>query len=379
MKVLLFAGRFEVRGSSVYTLRLALNLEKHGITSRIVTPNAQLVDAARKASVVISEYPQIRFPVWGRVVMQLMLRDLQADPPDLIHVQSRNVLMHGAWLARQLRRPFVLTVHDYLGPRERLRFDRQWGRRIIAVSDSVRSELLQRTRLPEDLVVLIHSGVDAPETLHVMPVLDPSHVPVVGTAGPLEGVKGLPFFLGAAQKVLAVRQDVQFLIAGAGPEEKNLRRLARELGITDHVTFVPNVLDFTHSLHAMDVYCLPSLRQGLGTIMLEAMALARPVIATAVGGVYSVLRDGETGLIVPPRDSGRLAERILELVSDPVRARALGEAGRRLVRAEFNVEKMVSQTAQLYGEALGAVPVALPSEQGDGNVTTNHEAQTRQG
>jgi glycosyltransferase involved in cell wall biosynthesis len=87
--------------------------------------------------------------------------------------------------------------------------------------------------------------------------------------------------------------------------------------------------------------------------MLEAMARARPVIATGVGGVYSAIRDNETGLVVPPSESGRLAERILELLDDPLRARAIGEAGRRLVREEFGVGRMVERTAELYRAVCG--------------------------
>jgi glycosyltransferase involved in cell wall biosynthesis len=143
-----------------------------------------------------------------------------------------------------------------------------------------------------------------------------------------------------------------FLLAGAGPEEANLRRVARELEIATSVTFIPNLFDFSTALSAIDIFCLPSLRQGLGTIMLEAMALARPVIATNVGGVYSVIRDNETGLVVPPSDSSRLADCILELLRDPVRARALGEAGRRLVIEKFGVEQMVEKTTALYREVL---------------------------
>lgn len=363
LKVLLFAGRFEVRGSSVYTLRLARGLADAAITARIVSPNARLVDPERRARLLISEYPQIGLPLWGRIVMGMMRRDLEDDPPDLIHVQSRHVLPYGQWLARQLERPFVLTVHDYLQARERLRFDPALGRRIIAVSESVKSELEGRVSLSPDRIVVINSGVEAPDEVDAPPVLDPGHAPVVGTAGPLEAVKGFPFFLGAAQRVLAVRDDVQFLVAGAGPEEGNLRRLARELGVVAKVTFVPNLLEFSHSLRAMDIFCLPSLKQGLGTIMLEAMALARPVIATSVGGVYSAVRDNQTGLLVPPSNSTRLAERILELLEDPVRARALGEAGRQLVCREFSVEKMVSRTAELYRQVIAEAGGAAVGDQ----------------
>lgn len=352
LRVLLFAGRFEVRGSSAYTLRLAAGLSAAGVEATIVTPSARLVEPERRARLSIREYPNIGFPLWGRVVMSMMLHDLEDDPPDLIHVQSRNVLYYGQWLARQLERPLVITVHDYLQPRERLRLNRRLGRRLIAVSESVRSELEGRVNLAPDRIVVINSGVETPDDLDAPPVLDPGRAPVVGTAGPLEAVKGFPFFLGAAQKVLAVRNEVQFLMAGAGPEEGNLRRLVRELGIAEKVTFVPNLLEFSHSLRAMDIFCLPSLKQGLGTIMLEAMALARPVIATGVGGVYSAVRDNETGLLVPPSNSARLAERILELLGDPVRARALGEAGRQLVRCEFNIAQMVRRTADLYRDVV---------------------------
>lgn len=352
IKVVLFAGKFELRGRSAYTLRLAEGLEEHGVTPKIVCSDASKIPPELRAELPIRIYRHQSIPLWGWLLLEVMVRDLSRDPPDLIHVQSRNMLRGGAWLARRLKRPMVLTIHDYLGRRERLRFRGQHARRIIAVSQSVKSELLQRSGLPASMVRVIHSGVVDPNGEETLPVLDPGHVPVVGTAGPLEATKGHPYFLGAARRVLATRPDVQFLVAGAGPEETNLRRLSRDLDISDHVTFIPNLSDFSTSLAAMDIFCLPSLRQGLGTIMLDAMALARPVIATGVGGVYSAVRDGETGLVVPPSNSVRLAERILELLNDPVRARSIGESGRRFVLNDFSVNSMVAETAKLYREVI---------------------------
>jgi glycosyltransferase involved in cell wall biosynthesis len=88
------------------------------------------------------------------------------------------------------------------------------------------------------------------------------------------------------------------------------------------------------------------------------MLRGRPVIATSAGGVQQVVVDGRTGLFVPPRDSGALATRIIELLDDPLRARAMGQAGRTYVLEEFPVDRMVEQTANLYRDVLGAVPVA---------------------
>ncbi|MFO0917554.1 MAG: glycosyltransferase family 4 protein, partial [Planctomycetaceae bacterium] len=224
--------------------------------------------------------------------------------------------------------------------------------RVIAVSDAVRNHLVERYQVPRDLISVVSSGVMCNRAEPPPAILNPGKVPVVGTAGPLEAVKGFPYFLGAAAHVLATGRDVEFLIAGAGPEERNLRRLAQELGVTDHITFVPNLTDFDEALEATDIFCLPSLQQGLGTIMLEAMALGRPVIATRVGGVFQVIQDGKTGLLVPPTDSRQLADRILQLLDHPEEARRLGQSARAEVAGQFHVERMIEQTVKIYREVL---------------------------
>jgi glycosyltransferase involved in cell wall biosynthesis len=145
---------------------------------------------------------------------------------------------------------------------------------------------------------------------------------------------------------------VEFVIAGAGPEESNLRRLAVALKIDSRVTFLPSLLEFGDALAAMDIFCLPSLQQGIGTIMLEAMARGKPVIATRVGGIFQVVRDEVTGLLVPPSDSEALANRMLGLLNDPIKARAMGRAARTQVQRDFSVESMVSKTTALYREVL---------------------------
>jgi glycosyltransferase involved in cell wall biosynthesis len=362
--ILLFAGRFSVRGSCSYSLRLAEHLPQHGLRSSVACPDARQVEPERRRELNIREFSHLQLPLWGRVVMRMMLQQLRLDPPNLIHIQARNALRSGMWLARELRCPFVMTVHDYLQRDEGFFVDRQWCRRIIAVSESVKSDLRERTGLPCELISVIHSGVDADEKIDESSVLSSNRVPVVGTAGPLEAVKGFPFFLGAAARVLSTGRDVEFVIAGAGPEESNLRRLAVELKIDSHVTFVPNLLEFGDALAAMDIFCLPSLQQGIGTIMLEAMAMGRPVIATRVGGVFRVIRDRETGLLVPPSNSETLAQRILELLDDPAKAREIGREARAEVIREFSVEQMVSRTIEVYREAL-AEPVATRAPEND--------------
>jgi glycosyltransferase involved in cell wall biosynthesis len=363
IEVLLLVGRFEVRGSSAYTLRLATGLAREGLAAKIVAADARRVSPLVANRLHIREFRRLDAPLWGAVVFRFLLNEMRRNPPRLIHLQSPRVLRQGTRLARALQRPYVLTMHEHLAEGMPPRIDRRFCRRIIAVSESVRDDLLVRLRLPPEMVTVISSGVETYPWDDLPLPLEPGHVPVIGTAGPLEAVKGFPWFLGAARQVLARRNDLEFLVAGAGPEEANLRRVARELEIAGKVTFVPYVQRFTEALAATDIFCLPSLQQGLGTIMLEAMALGRPVIATGVGGVASVIRHGETGLIVPPGNSGELARRILELLDQPTRARALGARARQLVVDEYSVESMVRKTAQVYREVVAAEPLPQAATQ----------------
>lgn len=349
LHVLLLAGAIEARGTSAYTLRLARRLLDHGIAATLVTPHARRVDFALRRQVEIAEDHRLDSAVWGAFVARCLLRDRRDRTTHLVHIESPKLLRLGQWLARQLECPCVLTVHAPPAACTRLHIDRRVCRRLIAASETVHDELLARG-IAEGLVTTIVSGVDIDRELDLPVPLAAGHVPVVGTAGPLEALEGLPYLIGAARRVLAELPEIEFLIAGAGPEEGNLRRVARELGVSQHLTFVPYGLDFSAALAAMDIFCLPAVQQGLSTTMLEAMALARPVIASSVDGVSTAIRDRQTGLVVPPRNTAELAERILELLRNPALARELGAAGRNLILREFDADRTVLQTAELYRE-----------------------------
>jgi glycosyltransferase involved in cell wall biosynthesis len=107
-------------------------------------------------------------------------------------------------------------------------------------------------------------------------------------------------------------------------------------------------------LSAMDIFCLPSLQQGLGAMMLEAMALGRPVIASGVGGVLNVIEDNATGLIVPPSDSRSLADQIISLLKDPDRTVQLALAGQQRIRDQFSEQRMLSEMTALFEEVSGS-------------------------
>jgi glycosyltransferase involved in cell wall biosynthesis len=357
-QVLMLMPGCEVRGSTVQALTLAQELPGRGYAATVLCRDASQVSPEKREGIRFLERPAIAWPFAMPIVRRLLARDLDESVPSIIHVQHRCLLPLARWLSARWMCPVVLSVHDYLNPGESLPCDRMFPSAVVSVSESVRDELLSRAPLKPDSVHVIHGGVAVPPAVSQSAVLDPKHAPVVGTAGPLEAAKGLKYFLGAAPSVLKEQPLAQFLIAGAGPEERNLRRLARDLGVNSNVTFVPRLSDFAVSLDAMDVYVLPSLKQGLGTIMLEAMARAIPVIATSSGGVYSVVDEGTTGMLVPPSDSESLARKILELLRDPLRARAIGENAREMVQRDFPISRMIDDTVALYERVLNSYPVA---------------------
>ena len=183
--------------------------------------------------------------------------------------------------------------------------------------------------------------------------LDPQR-PVVGTIGRLEDRKGHDQLLRAAGTMLAGGNGrrPQIVIVGDGPLREKLQAQAHSLGVADSVRFVGTVADVRPSLAAMDVFVLPSHAEGMSNALMEAMAAARPVVATAVGGNTEVVVDGKTGVLIPPADPAAIADAIAALLCDPDRAAGLGAAAREFVTRRFGARARVAELEQLYEERL---------------------------
>jgi glycosyltransferase involved in cell wall biosynthesis len=183
--------------------------------------------------------------------------------------------------------------------------------------------------------------------------LDPRR-PVVGTIGRLEDRKGHDQLLRAAGTMLAGGNGrrPQIVIVGDGPLREKLQAQAQSLGVGDSVRFVGAVADVRPSLAAMDVFVLPSHAEGMSNALMEAMAAARPVVATAVGGNTEVVVDGETGVLIPPADPAAIADAIAALLRDPDRAAGLGAAAREFVTRRFGARARVAELEHLYEERL---------------------------
>lgn len=284
--------------------------------------------------------------------------------PDLVNSHLFRATLVAAPLARCLSVPRVVeTYHGREGWRTgrvngTFVVDRLVSRavdRVIAVSQAARDFLVRVKGYPARKVVVIPNGRDLAvfqpghdrEAARKELGLD-AHTPLVGVIGRLEAQKGHVHLLEAWQRVAREFPDARLLVVGEGSLRSALERQARESGIAPSVIFTGFRADVPRLLAAVDVLALPSLYEGMPLTAIEASAMARPVVATAVDGTPEVIRDGVTGALVPPADAAALAGALLRLLADREHARRLGAAGRAWAFERFDLGTQVATTAALY-------------------------------
>ena len=234
--------------------------------------------------------------------------------------------------------------------------------RFICASNAIRS-LLVADGIPEDRTVTVHEGIDLAH-VEAMPALNihkelwlPTDVPVIGNIAALVPHKGQRHLISAAAIVRQQVPDAHLVILGEGELRETLERQIKHLNLEKHVLLVGFRPDALAYLKSFDIFVMSSLMEGLGTSVLDAMACARPVVATRAGGIPEVVTEAAATL-VPPKDDQAMAREILALLDDPARRARMGEAGRAHVRAHFSAQRMVLETLDVYEDVVGRFPAA---------------------
>jgi len=178
---------------------------------------------------------------------------------------------------------------------------------------------------------------------------------VIGAVARLSKEKGLRYLLEAFAMVAGRYPQARLVLAGDGPERRRLERLSARLGVAERVRFLGEVPheQVPAVLQGFDVFAMPSTYEGFGVAALEAEAMEVPVVASNVHGIPDVVVDGETGLLVPPRDRQALASALERLLSDSDLRRRLGQAGRAFVAEHYSWEENTAQMEALYRAAVG--------------------------
>jgi glycosyltransferase involved in cell wall biosynthesis len=306
----------------------------------------------------------LRFPVR----LARLIREREVD------LVSSNYHLFDLWIgvaARLARVPCVVTKHNTYPldrlPRPVLRATEQWTQKLaaayVAVSRGVAEYMVDDRSVDPRHVQVIHNGVDPAPFAAARPERDAArrelgyesqHL-VIGTVANLHRrKKGYEVLVEALPEVVRPLPEARFLWVGGdvdGLAQESVDR-ARALGVVEHLHLAGRCDDVPRLLAAMDLFVLPSFHEGLGIVLVEAMASELPVVASDVGGIPEVVAEGETGLLVPSGDPAALARAICEVLGDPERARALGRAGRERAETVFGVDAMVAAYDAVFA-ALG--------------------------
>lgn len=357
--VLLVAEPINAGGMAIYTASIMEGLTKAGIAHPLLTPVLPVPGILPDA-----ELPNVQvagglfWTHWRPLVFRRLVAWAEEQEPALVHGLSAVTSSTCARLARALRIPYVVAVHHFQKPGA-LCYDRRCGA-FIAISDSLRENMVNDAHVPKELIRLIPAGARVPAATRNWPEAGgpgEAFVPLVCTIGKLIPRKDMPVFLQAARLIVdRLGPHCSFVLCGDGPQESALRRLARALLIDKQVTFCHGSASHDALLRDTDVYVQTSQAEGFGTMALQAMAHGVPVVATSTGGLLSLVRDGETGFLVPVGGHAALAARVLELLTDAALRRRLGAAARQSALTDFGLDAMLARTVELYAEVVSAVP-----------------------
>jgi len=342
------------RGGEWQTLLLARALSDHGIRSSIgCRRGAPLADHARENQLPI-------VPLGGDALSTSVGLARAARDFDLIHCHTGRAHSLAAVTALWHRKPVIVTRHIELRPPSTW-FNRYKFRKaaaVVGVSEAVTAQL-RSWGAPAETLRTIPYGVPPLKTnpqraqdLRRRLGIDPAQT-VIGTIGALVDHKAHEVLLRAAQRVARGRSDVRFVIVGEGKREPELARLRGELGLERVVEFAGYVPQAAECLPAFQVFALSSNMEGLPNVILEAFGAGVPVAATAASGTPQLVRDGQTGLLVPVGDDAALAKAILRLIDDPALAQRVAAAARRYVETEFTLDRMAERYRAVYEEVLG--------------------------
>ncbi len=311
-----------------------------------------------------------------------LVRLIRAEAPDVVHGLLFWAYVIGAFTARAAGVPVVIAGRRSLGifkaAKPHYRFLEQLANRmtdlVIANSEAVRRDAIREEGLPGDKVVVIPNGLDlerfaaAPDDALRRSLGVPDRRPIVGVVANFIHYKGHRDFLQAWADVVKEFPRAAALLVGEGPLRAECEAQVAALRLDESVRFLGSRDDVPALLALMDLVAHPSLEEGFSNAILEAMAAGKPVVAANVGGNPEAVVDGETGLLVPPRDSAALAGAILRLLRHPEEAARLGEAGRRRVAEHF----LISSTVQRYE----AVYERLVAEKAPQRAAGKREEQT---
>jgi glycosyltransferase involved in cell wall biosynthesis len=382
-KIFHIITRLDMGGSAQNTLLSCSELSKkyeiillHGLSyeSRMTESEKQAVkssiEKAMSKGVKVIPLPAIVRsirPFQDLKALLSLVRLIFEEKPDIVHTHSSKAGILGRLAAkivgvsRIIHTPHGHVFYGHFGPfasRIFLWVEKIFSRftdRMVALTDGEKNDYINLSVCPSEKLLKIHSGVDVEKFMQANGNrvekrrslgLDQNEA-VIGFVGWLLPIKGPDYLLKAMDDVWLEHQEASLVLVGKGDMDVDLRAEALKKDANGKVKFLGWREDIDEIMPLFDMLVLPSLNEGMGRVLVEAMAAGKPVVASRVGGIPDLVRDGETGYLVPPADEKALANGIKKLLDDPAKAKQMGLRGREHCR-QFSLEAMIAKLDVLY-------------------------------
>jgi len=292
-------------------------------------------------------------------------RYMQQHQIDLVHTQLEFANILGTLAARWQHIPVVCTLHtfDDLDQADRSAWHirlmwavlRRFSNRIIAVSEEIRQHHLRLARFSPDRTVTLYNGIDLSrfqqQATDVRTGLNiPQDAPLLLTVAVLRQPKGIQYMIEALPSILTAVSNAYYVVVGDGAYADALQQAAMQHGVADRIIFTGVRHDIPDLLAASNIFVLPTLLDALPTVLIEAMAAGKPIVASGVGGVPEIVEDGRNGLLVSPAQPQELAASCIQLLQNPTQAHQMGDAGQQIAADKFDIHKQVARLGDIYME-----------------------------
>ena len=352
-------------GSEKHLLQLASGLRQRGhevmmtclFQEGLLAPEAR----AREIPLVCLDLPYR----WGARTLFGLFKSLRAHPVDVLHTCLFGFHLFTGLPARLLKVPVILSSRREIGwwQTTKHRWTENLGNlfvdRVLCCSKAVEEWTREKERIAPEKLITLYNGVDLArfaspsDSSGIRRRLGiPEEAPLIGTVANFAVEKGYPYLLDAAREILRKKPEAWFLFVGFGPLEKEMKEKAGELPGRQQIIFAGARHDIPDLIGAMDIFVLASVIEGFPNVLLEALAMAKPVVATRVGGIPELVDSGVDGILVPPADGPSLAEALLTLIRNREEASQMGSRGRKKVEQNFSLESMIDRYEDFYFSVL---------------------------
>ncbi len=358
MKIVQILPRLNTGGVETGVIDLSQRLIKLGHNAAVISGGGELVKQLE-----VNGIKHYTLPVYSKNpltilrMMPVVKKILEKEGADILHARSRVPAIIGYYASRSAGVVFITTCHGYYSKKP---FSKVmgWGKYVIAISQVIAKHMMDAFKVPYRRIKLIYRGVDLEKFSYKEPGESGKSDYAIGIIGRLTPLKGHTYFFRAAAKLLRHFPRIKVLVVGdASPGKEKYRQeledLVRRLGLSRNVEFLGRRGDIPEILSGLDVLVLATtVPEGFGRVIIEAFASGVPVVATGVGGVTEIIRDGENGLLVPPEDPQSMSDAIVRLLKDTSLARDIVRRARKDAEDRFNLDRMITETVRVYEEAL---------------------------